>query len=249
MSAQRPERPERPRRTVSVVIPVRDDADFLERCLDALERQSVAPDDVVVVDNGSSDRTPDVARRRGVRLIAEPVLGIPPAASAGYDAATGEIIARVDADSVPPPDWVARIHAAWDADPRLDAITGPGRLDSVPRALRPIATLLYMRSYFAIFVVLLGRPPLFGSDFAMTRAAWASARPRVHRTDPRVHDDLDLSFALPRGSRVRYEPALAMHVSSRPLQTPLGMAVRIARGFRTIAVNREALVGSRHRRS
>ncbi|GMA94614.1 glycosyl hydrolase [Pseudolysinimonas kribbensis] len=218
------------RRTVSVVIPVRDDADFLERCLEALDRQTVAPDEIVVVDNRSSDRTPTIARRRRVRLLEEPMLGIPPAASAGYDAASGEIIARLDADSVPPPGWTARIHAAWDAEPGLDAITGPGRLDSVPRLLRPIATLLYMRSYFALSVVLLGRPALFGSNFAMTRDVWASARSRVHRTDPRVHDDLDLSFALPRGSRVRYEPGLALHISSRPLRTPLGMALRIGRG-------------------
>lgn len=237
------------RRTVSVVIPVRDDAEFLERCLQALDAQTVAPDEIVVVDNGSDDHTPLVARRWQVRLIEEPMLGIPPAASAGYDAATGEIIARLDADSAPSPDWVARIHAAWDAEPDLDAITGPGRLDSVPRAIRPLATLLYMRSYFALYRVLLGRPALFGSDFAMTRAVWQSARTRVHRTDPHVHDDLDLTFALPRGARVRYDPELAMHVSSRPLRHPLGMALRIWRGLRTIAVNRDALAGPRQRRS
>ena len=96
---------------VSVVIPARNDAEMLATCLTALAQQTGLPDsvevEIVVVDNGSSDATAQVAHDGGARVISEPVPGIPQAASAGYDAARGELIARIDADSVCPPGWLA----------------------------------------------------------------------------------------------------------------------------------------------
>lgn len=98
---------------VSVVIPVKDDAEYLRRCLAALAAQTRAPREVVVVDNGSTDASRRVARRYGARLVRERRPGIPAAASRGYDAARGRVIARLDADSVPPRDWVARRRRVW----------------------------------------------------------------------------------------------------------------------------------------
>src|SRR5690606_38180984 len=101
-----------PETRISVVIPARDDARHLDRCLRALATQTHPPWEVVVVDNASTDDTAAVARAHGARVVAEPRVGIPAAAATGYDAASGEVIARLDADSVPPPDWVARVGAA-----------------------------------------------------------------------------------------------------------------------------------------
>ncbi|MBM3717283.1 MAG: glycosyltransferase family 2 protein, partial [Actinobacteria bacterium] len=93
--------------TVSVVIPVRDDAEHLRRCLDALTTQTRRADEIVVVDNGSRDDSADVARAAGARVVlcAEP--GIPAAAATGYDAARSDLILRLDADSIPEPTWIA----------------------------------------------------------------------------------------------------------------------------------------------
>jgi glycosyltransferase involved in cell wall biosynthesis len=225
-------------RTVSVVIPVRDDADHLERCLAALERQSDPPDEIVIVDNRSSDRTQAVAASHDVVYVREGQLGIPAAASAGYDAASGDIIARLDADSVPPEDWVHRLRSALVADPTLTAVTGPGVFDSLPALARRFVDVAYMRAYFAVFGGIIGRPPLFGSNFAMVRPAWAAARDRVHRHDPKVHDDLDLSFNLDPQTHVLLDRDLRVRVSARPFAHPLGFVWRAWRGIHTVLVNR-----------
>lgn len=225
-------------RAISVVIPARNDADKLDACLDALQRQTRPPDEVIVVDNASTDATGEVARRRRARCLTEPRLGIAPAASTGYDAATGDLIARLDADSVPDPDWLERVEAAYAADPALDVLTGPGHFPSLPRALAAIADVLYMRSYFVVFGRMLGRPPVFGSNFAMTRATWEEVRSRVHREDGEVHDDLDLSMVLPDGCRVVLDDSLRMPVSARPFASPAGILRRIRRGMHTMWVNR-----------
>ena len=228
--------------TVSVVIPAKDDALYLERCLECLSRQTTPIDELIVVDNGSHDLTPIVAGWWGAVYLYEPTPGIAAAASAGYDAAGCDLIARLDADSEPPTDWVANLIAAFVDDPELDAITGPGRFPTLPRRSRLLADQTYLRSYFALMGRLLGHTPLFGSNFAMTRQIWRSAGGTIHRRDPEVHDDLDLSFRLPRECRVLLEPDLAVAISARPFSSPRSMARRVRRGIHTVWVNRDVVM-------
>lgn len=224
------------RPSVSVVIPVKDDAELLERCLAALARQTVRPFEIVVVDNASSDLTAAVAARPGVRRLPSAEPGIPATAAAGYDAATGEVIARLDADSVPPDNWIERIADAFAADPELGALTGPGDFPELRGVRRRLVDVAYMEAYFVLMGALLGHPPLFGSNAAMRRSTWLGASELVHRHDARVHDDLDLSFRL-RGARVRLDRSLRVPVSSRPFTGVGSMLVRVWRGIYTVAVN------------
>jgi glycosyltransferase involved in cell wall biosynthesis len=115
----------------SIVIATKDRAGFLERALASLETQTGAPAfEVIVVDNGSSDRTPDVVRdatARGVLSIRglhvpEPNRGA--ARNAGIAAATGRIVLFMDDDVVVPGGFVAA-HAAAHAGTFPVAVSGP----------------------------------------------------------------------------------------------------------------------------
>ncbi|WP_127573322.1 glycosyltransferase family 2 protein [Georgenia faecalis] len=222
--------------TISVVIPVRDDAAPLEACLRALRGQRLAPYEIVVVDNASSDASADVARRYGARVVAEPRVGIPAAAATGYDAARGELIARCDADSRPPPDWLERIAAAFADDPTLDAVTGSGTFYDLPRwCARPLSV-LYLGSFYVATHLALGHPPLWGSNMAVRSSAWRAVASAVHREDPELHDDIDLAFVLGPRRRLRYDRTLRVGVSGRSLD-PAGLPRRFWRAGRTLAVN------------
>nr|WP_277613042.1 glycosyltransferase family A protein [Cryobacterium algoritolerans] len=111
---------------MSVVIPCCNDADFLVVCLAALAAQTRLADEVIVVDNRSTDASAAGARAAGARVVPAPSPGIWPAAATGFDAASSEVIARLDADSIPPADWLARIDATLSESPEVDIITGPG---------------------------------------------------------------------------------------------------------------------------
>jgi glycosyltransferase involved in cell wall biosynthesis len=220
--------------TVSVVIPARDDAAHLDRCLALLAQQSTAPLEVVVVDNGSRDDTAAVARAWGAVVVHEPHPGIPAAASAGYDAARGTVIARLDADSRPGPDWVRTIVEAFSGDRAPDAVTGVGTFTDLRRG-GTLACVLYLGTYYALSRFALGHTALWGSSMAMRRSAWEAVREAVERDDAEIHDDMDLAFALGPRRRIVRDRRMHVGVSARSLRT--ARRRRMRRATRTLRRN------------
>lgn len=101
---------------LSVVVPARDAGRWLGECLDALISQEPPPAEIVVVDDGSRDDTPQVARDRGVRVVRLDRTSGPSAArNAGVAETVGNVVAFVDADDVVLPGWSAAIEAAFAA--------------------------------------------------------------------------------------------------------------------------------------
>lgn len=223
-----------PRPTVSVVIPVKDDAVLLRRCLAALGAQTRVPDEIVVVDNGSVDASAAVARRAGAVVVHCADAGIPAAASRGYDAASGDIILRLDADCVPAPTWVELMCDTFATHPEIDALTGHASFIDGPVLLRRPLAALYLGAYRTVCGTALGHRPLFGSNLGMRRSAWRAVSEAVHRADSDVHDDLDLSYHLGISHRIGTVEGARMGMSMRPFASATGMRRRVRRGFHTV---------------
>lgn len=221
---------------IAVVIPCRNDAPFLEECLRALAAQSRQPDEVIVVDNDSADDSAAVARRYGARVVTEPMVGIWPAAARGYDEALGfDLIARLDADSRPHPDWISRIVQAFVADPALGVLTGGSEFYGSTPLVRYLGDHWYVGGGTFWVRQWLGIPLVFGSNFAMRSAVWNRIRDQVDRTNPKIHDDLDLTIHLRPSDGVRYDPDLRMPVSARPFARPSALLRRVWRVIPTFA--------------
>jgi len=110
----------------SIVIPALNEANYIVPTLIAARSQVFAePYEIIVVDNGSTDGTGDIARRfPDVQVILEERRGLLWAREAGRLAAHGEIIVQLDADSMPPYDWLAR-GIPYFADPNVVCVSGP----------------------------------------------------------------------------------------------------------------------------
>ena len=110
---------------VSVIIPVYNDARNLQLCLDGLRGSLEAPLECIVVDDGSTDRSAEVAREWGAKVLSTggrkgPAL----ARNIGARAAIGDVLLFIDADVCVNPDTVYKVRTEFDRDPKLDALMG-----------------------------------------------------------------------------------------------------------------------------
>jgi glycosyltransferase involved in cell wall biosynthesis len=111
----------------SVILPVRNGADFIEQAIASALQQLAADDEVVVVDNGSTDGTVSIVEALTdprLRLIAERRPGPAAARNAGLAVANGALISFLDHDDYWPQGRNAGLLAALAADPNADAAYG-----------------------------------------------------------------------------------------------------------------------------
>ena len=114
---------------VTVGLITRNRVHALENCLESLSTQQVLPAEVIVVDNGSSDSTADLARsysqKLPLRLFMEERPSIPRCRNRCVREARGHVVAFTDDDCMVPPDWVRKIATYHETYPRPVAIGGP----------------------------------------------------------------------------------------------------------------------------
>ena len=116
--------------TVAVAVVVRDRCAPMQRCLDALVSQTLQPDQLIVIDNGSTDGTVEMLRARGVDVVVQlGSLGL--ARQRAVDLCTSELLAWTDSDCRPTPTWLERLVAA--AAPDVAVVQGRTVAEQAPR--------------------------------------------------------------------------------------------------------------------
>ena len=111
--------------SVSIVIPVLNGAAVIRDLLTALVNQRGCPHgfEIIVADNGSVDRTQEIVRQFEVILLEESRRGPGPARNRGLYHASGEVIAHLDADTIPTRRWLAEILVPFN-DPGVMLVAG-----------------------------------------------------------------------------------------------------------------------------
>ncbi len=101
---------------ISVIIPVRNEADKIERCLEAVFSQSYKPYEVIVVDGHSDDQTVERAKKFPVEILYEDYHTRGGARQVGVANAGGEYVAFTDASCVPDKDWLQNLIKEFNTD-------------------------------------------------------------------------------------------------------------------------------------
>ena len=108
---------------ISVIIPAYNAAETLPESLESVGRQSRPADEIIVVDDGSNDRTAEIAEGAGTVVLRMPTnRGAPYACNAGIDASRGELLAFLDADDLWAPDKLRVQEDLLMSQPEIDAV-------------------------------------------------------------------------------------------------------------------------------
>ena len=175
---------------ISVVIPAYNAAIFLPRCLESVFAQTLKPEEVIVVDDGSTDNTAALAAELGARVISRPNGGLSAARNTGIENTSSEWIALLDADDLWAPEKLER-QAACIRPETVLVYTGIRIFDdngvrAVRRADDPIAARKMLRY----------RNPITPSTALVRREA--VVQDGGFREDIRACEDWEMWFRLQR---------------------------------------------------
>lgn len=205
--------------TISVIVCAHDEERYLAACLHSVLAQTRPPDELIVIDNASTDATRAVALQvAGVRVVDEPRKGLVIARETGRRAAAGDVLAYLDADCRAPLTWLERIERHLERRPAVVAVTGTYRFydwDWRGRLLLRAYDLTLGPATHVVAQRVLGvGAVLYGGNFAVRRAALA----RIGGFDERIEfhgEDTNLGRRLARVGTVELAPSCWLHTSAR----------------------------------
>jgi glycosyltransferase involved in cell wall biosynthesis len=211
---------------LSIVIPAYNEQDYLPACLEqvlAEVRRCADPDEVevLVVDNASVDTTAEVARRMpGVRVVHEPNKGLTKARQRGLEAALGEVIGYVDADTRMPAGWIDRVLRTFEQKPHVVCISGPYIYYDAA---------VWQRAMVRLYWIFLAHPAYWMTRYMVVGGNFAARRTALEQIggfDTEIAfygEDTNIARRLSAAGKVKFTLRLPMRTSSRRLREE-GMA-------------------------
>jgi glycosyltransferase involved in cell wall biosynthesis len=206
--------------SVSVVIPAYNEETYLPSCLESIRKQDYPGEyEVIVADNASTDNTAKIGLDWGAKVVYESKRSPACARQKGAEAAAGEIIAFIDADTQAPACWLSTIVSRFVREPRMVVISGPYAYCDAGR----IAKLASYGNFISIIIDQLFRKAfnkggaIWGCNFAVRRSALLE----VGGFDTSIKfygEEYELSLRLKRAGKGGIIPRLFVLTSARRLK-------------------------------
>lgn len=221
--------------TISVIIPAYNEEKYIPYTIESLNGLDRLPDEIIVVDGGSTDETAQVARKHGAKVITVPHRGIGFARQKGLEAATGDIVAFTDADTIVPHSWLTRIEETL-SKPKVVGVFGTFRVLSgwwpyrlhINITQQAVNQLLYW----------LGVPMAPGQNLAFRRAVALDVGGIPQ--DFKIAEDIEIARRLMTRGKVIFRQDLVVVSSGRRGNEGWSLVVRIVKAFSYYFVFRKA---------
>ncbi|MBU0532743.1 glycosyltransferase [Candidatus Micrarchaeota archaeon] len=197
---------------LSFIIPTINEEEHIEKLLGQLSPQLNEKDEIIIVDSYSKDKTVEIAESYGAKVIKQPKKGIGLAKTEGAKKAKNEILAFMDADCIPPKDFVKRIKDHFE-DPNIVAVGGLD-LYSSDSKLWGFLYNSYSKGVFHSSKL----------THSLTGKYWVPANNCAYRKETFfsiggyrsvVCEDTDMMYRMPASKNVIYDPKLALVLSDR----------------------------------
>ena len=200
----------------SIVIPAFNEEDYIGDTIDSLHAQTYRGSfEIVVVDNKSTDKTAEVAKKHGARVVRENNSGVCWARQKGTEAAIGEIVISTDADTVFSSDWLQNIDNSF-RDESVVAVAGPCRFVNPPYWGAIYPHILF--GAVNIFAKIIKRPfYITATNTAFRKSVWEGYDTSLTQGG----DELDLLRKLKKKGKIIFNNNNPTYTSSRRLRRGL----------------------------
>ena len=199
---------------ISIVIPVRNEEEYLPACLDAIVLQTTtASIEVIVVDNGSTDSSKRIALDRGVTVVDEPISGVGRARRAGTAEARGTYILHIDADTQLPPQYVQQALLRFASDEILVCLGGEMHWYDASRVANAVRHIVYRILVPIIRIVSKGALGPIGNNMMFLRSTYQKCSGFDETL--KFGEDADLNRQMHVHGKVFLDFSLICYTSSR----------------------------------
>jgi glycosyltransferase involved in cell wall biosynthesis len=118
---------------ISLIIPAHNEEKYIGDCLESIQKYANDVFEVIVVDNVCTDRTSEIARSFPfVRVVSQPNKGLLWARQKGFEEASGDLLAYIDADCKLSPNWIPEVLKEFEQNKKLVSLSGPYRYYDLP---------------------------------------------------------------------------------------------------------------------
>jgi len=205
---------------VSLIIPVFNEEKYITLCLESLEKQIEKPNEIIIVDNNCTDNTINIVKKYKkslpIKIVKEKKKGVVFARNRGFSKAKGDILARCDADSILPKNWIKKIKENFSKN-KIDGLTGPIIFYDFL-----LKTSFFSKIYLLLMKILQKGETLLGPNMAISKKIWEKIKKEVCFDEKNIHEDIDLSLhILKNNGKIIYDFNLIVYASSRRItKTP-----------------------------
>jgi glycosyltransferase involved in cell wall biosynthesis len=199
--------------TLSIIIPVYNEESYLGTCLDAIAAQTEKPNEVIVVDNNSTDKSVEIAKSYSfVKIMHEKRQGQVFAQAVGFNAAESDILGRIDADTIIAPNWVSEVKGEFLDHSGVVAVSGSGYFRDRPLGFMGSPVFAFYQQTLGKLIA--GHSMMWGANCAMRRSVWEKVKNKVHyRAD--IWEDYDMSFFIAEFGEIKFVKGMTVDVSLR----------------------------------
>lgn len=211
--------------SVAIVIPAYNEEDSIGKCLDACVNQTSPADEIIVVNNKSTDRTVEIVQEYQKEFPSKNIIlmheldeqGITPARNKGLNNARSDVIGRIDADSIIDRTWVEVVRKTFMRRD-IAASTGPVLYHDMP--MQKLGFKLDEKIRSTLHRLAKDHRFLFGSNMAIRASAWHQIKDLTN-DDPEdlMHEDIDLGLTLFENDlEIVYDPMMIAGMSARRVE-------------------------------
>jgi glycosyltransferase involved in cell wall biosynthesis len=119
------QRPKTENVSISVIIPAHNEEKYIESCIKSVKSQDFNAYEIIIVDNGSADKTAEIAKSLSARVVLEPTVGLPRTREKGREVANADILVYLDADMIIPPSYLSKLFRFFEENKKVVAISNP----------------------------------------------------------------------------------------------------------------------------